>query len=177
MKTRIYYCLLFIGIISVTLPSCISNKKPEESSSTIKSINRKLFSVQYPAGWYIDTLDDDYDADKLFSINTDSGENYIAFYIFDESINIEDHINTQIETNKELIMRDAVISNFSKWGKFKGKGAIMSGSFFSANEGKLKIFAYTTAKKGFLIYQQTYNTDEALYKEGFDLIEKTFELK
>jgi hypothetical protein len=177
MKNKVYCFLLFGIILTTVLPSCISGKKAEVSSSENKSVNRKTFSVEYRPGWYIDTLDDDYDADKRFSINTDTGENYIAFYLFDEAISIEDHVNTMIETNKELIMRDGVVTPFSSWGKFKGKGAIMSGSFFSTNKGKIKIFAYTTAKKGFLIFQQTYDTDEALYKEGFDLIEKTFEIK
>jgi hypothetical protein len=177
MKNKVY-CFLLFGIIFITaLSSCLPGKNAEVSSSDTKSANRKTFSVQYPPTWYIDTLDDDYDEDKQFSINTDSGENYISFYLFDEAISVEDHVNTMIETNKELIMRDGVVTPFSSWGKYNGKGAVMSGSFFSANEGKIKIFAYTTAKKGFLIFQQTYNTDEALYKEGFDLIERTFELK
>jgi hypothetical protein len=177
MKNKIYPFLFIAIILTTILSSCLPGKNSELSSSNIKSTNRKTFSVQYPAGWYIDSLDDDFNPDKLFSINTDSGENYISFYLFDEAISIEDHVNTMVETNKELIMRDGVVTPFSSWGKFKGKGAVMSGSFFSANEGKIKIFAYTTAKKGFLIYQHTYNSDEALYKEGFDLIEKTFELK
>jgi hypothetical protein len=159
------------------LSSCQPSKNPEASGSATKSVSQKDFTVQYPISWYVDTLDEDYDADKLFSINTDSGQNYTAFYIFDEAINVDDHINAQIETNKELVMKDGVVSDFSNWGKYKGKGAILSGSFFSTYPGKIKVFAYTTAKKGFLIFQQTYNEDEARNKEGFDLIEKTFELK
>jgi hypothetical protein len=177
MKNKLYY-FLFIGvIITAILHSCISNKRPDQVSSDKKTLNGKAITVQYPNTWYIDTLDEDYNAEKVFSINTDSGQNYTAFFIFAEAINLEDHINAQIETNKELIMKDGVVSEFSNWGKFKGKGALLTGSFFGSYPGKIKVFAYTTSKKGFLIFQQTYNEDEAKNKEGFELIEKTFELK
>jgi hypothetical protein len=178
MKNRFLFIFISFIVISSSICSCVSGKKSEDTgSSNIKVINGKDFTVQYPTTWYVDTLDEEYDADKLFSINTDSGQNYTAFFLFDHPIDIEDHINTQIETNKEVVMTDGLRTDFSTWGKYKGKGAILNGSFFSAHPGKIKVFAYTTPKKGFLIFQQTYDEDEAKNKQGFELIERSFELK
>src|SRR5258705_8690828 len=73
------------------------------TSQAQKTINRDSFSLKYPEKWEIDTKDEDYDADAMFSIDAPD-DNMIMFVIFSMALDTADLMNEQVKAfTSELI--------------------------------------------------------------------------
>lgn len=86
-------------------------------SQKTKKIDRDSFLLEYPASWTIDTKDEDYDPDALFSIDAPDDGGMIMFIIIDLAVDIDELLKEQEEGVKEsLIKKPTSFLTFDKWG-------------------------------------------------------------
>lgn len=148
------------------------------SAQTLKTIDRDSFSLKYPDTWTIDTKDEDYDPDALFSLDAPAEGATMMFMIFDAVIDVDDMLKAQQEAmTKEVIKKPTSISNFYQWGNYKGKGILIQGKILGVLKGQVKVFIYTDNNKSMLVMEQIYDSDMAVTGKEFEQIAKSFKFK
>ena len=131
-------------------------------AQSLKTITRDSFSLKYPEKWKIDKEDPDYDPDALFSIDAPDEQNLIMFFIFNTVIDANEMLTEQIKAMSESLLKNPEITDFTDWGKYKGKGKILKGKFLGVYKGYIRLFFYTDDHKSMLVMEQVYDsaTDE-----------------
>ena len=131
-------------------------------AQTMKTITRDSFSLKYPEKWKIDTEDPDYDPDALFSIDAPDEQNLIMFFVFNAVIDTDEMLTEQIKAMSESLLKNPEITDFTDWGKYKGKGKILKGKFLGVYKGYIRLFFYADDHKSMLVMEQVYDsaTDE-----------------
>lgn len=142
-----------------------------------KTISREAFSLQYPGEWTIDTEDEDYDPDALFSLDSPDGENMIMFIIFDMAVDADELMNEQVKAFSEQLIKKPAVATFNTWGKFKGKGTMLSGKLMGVFKGAVRIFVYSEEERTMLVVEQYYDKAIDKLKKDYDLIANTFKFK
>lgn len=140
-------------------------------------IDREGFSMQCPAGWAIDTADEDYDADALFSIDSPDGENMIMFVIYDMALDTADLMKKHEEGFTAKLLKNPAVTRFSSWGRYKGSGKILKGKLMGVLKGTVRIFIYTDGKKTMTVIEQYYDKTYEELKQGYELMASSFEFK
>lgn len=147
-------------------------------AQSLKTIDRDSFSLKYPDTWTIDTKDEDYDPDALFSLDAPADGATMMFMIFDAVIDVDDMLKAQQEAmTKEVIKKPTSISNFYQWGNYKGKGILIQGKILGVLKGQVKVFIYTDNNKSMLVMEQIYDSDMAVTGKEFEQIAKSFKFK
>ncbi|HET6994946.1 MAG TPA: hypothetical protein VFI06_08180 [Chitinophagaceae bacterium] len=146
-------------------------------SQAQKKIDREGFSMQYPQGWTIDTADEDYDADALFSLDSPDGDNMIMFVIYDMALDTADLMKEQVTAFTAELLKKPVISHFNTWGKYKGSGKILKGKLMGVYKGFVRIFIYTDGKKTMTVVEQCFDKAYEELKKDYDLMASSFEFK
>ncbi len=147
-------------------------------AQTMKTIDRDSFSLKYPSTWAIDTKDEDYDPDALFSLDAPAEGATIMFMIFDAVIDVDDMLKAQQEAmTKEVIKKPSSITNFYQWGNYKGKGILIKGKILGVLKGQVKVFIYTDDNKSMLVMEQIYDEDMVVTGAEFEQIAKSFRFK
>lgn len=142
-----------------------------------KTIQRDSFSLKYPSNWTIDTADEDYDADALFSLDSPDGDNMIMFMIFDRDIDKKEMMDAQIEAFSSELIKKPEISSFTDWGKYKGTGKILKGKLLGVFKGFVRIFIWGDGNKTLLVVEQCYDTAYKDLKKDYDLMSSSFSFK
>ncbi len=127
-------------------------------AQTMKTITRDSFSLKYPEKWKIDTEDPDYDPDGLFSINAPDDQNMIMFFVFNTVIDADEMLTEQIKALSESLLKNPEITDFTDWGKYKGKGKILKGKFLGVYKGYIRLFFYADDHKSMLVMEQVYDS-------------------
>jgi len=140
------------------------------------TISREDFSLQFPADWTIDTDDPDYNPDSLFSLDAPDDASMIMFIIIDMEIDEEEMTKNQVEAFSNLV-KDAKITRFDTWGRYKGTGTMLSGLIMGHYKGNVRIFVRSTGERTLLVVQQFYDVNYDELKKGFELIERSFKFK
>jgi len=147
-------------------------------AQNMKTIDRDSFSLKYPSSWTIDTKDEDYDPDALFSLDASAEGATMMFMIFDAVIDVEEMLKAQREAmTSELIKKPSSITNFQEWGNYKGKGILIKGKIMGVLKGQVKIFIYTDDNKSMLVMEQIYDSDMVVTGVEFEQIAKSFKFK
>lgn len=147
-------------------------------AQTLKTIDRDSFSVKYPSTWSIDTKDEDYDPDALFSLDAPAEGATMMFMIFDSVIDTDDMLKAQEEAmTKEVIKKPTSITKFDSWGNYKGKGILIKGKILGVLKGQVKIFIYTDEHKSMLVMEQIYDSDLPVTGKEFEQIAMLFKFK
>jgi hypothetical protein len=147
-------------------------------AQTLKTIDRDSFSVKYPSTWSIDTKDEDYDPDALFSLDAPAEGATMMFMIFDSVIDTDDMLKAQEEAmTKEVIKKPTSITKFDSWGNYKGKGILIKGKILGVLKGQVKIFIYTDEHKSMLVMEQIYDSDLPVTGKEFEQIAMSFKFK
>lgn len=147
-------------------------------AQNMKTIDRDSFSLKYPSTWSIDTKDEDYDPDALFSLDAPAEGATILFMIFDSVIDTDDMLKAQEEAmTKEVIKKPSSITNFYNWGNYKGKGILIKGKILGVLKGQVKVFIYTDDHKSMLVMEQIYDSDMLVTGAEFEQIAKSFKFK
>lgn len=168
----------FIGVSSSRLgqeflEGAFSRAQPADTSRS-KKISRKGFSLSYPANWKVDTSDEDYDPDHLFSIDSPN-DNTVTFFVFDMPSTPRENVQEQVDAFATLI-KNPVKTTFAKWGQCKGYGVDLKGKMLSFLKGGARIFSHSSKSKSFIVIETYYEEDMNTDGPGFRLIESTFKM-
>lgn len=167
MKTKTL--LLFVFSLSIT---AISNAQNQHIN-----IHRDSFSLKYPSDWKIDTEDEDYDPDNLFSIDSPDDENMVMFIIFNVPVDKDELLQSQLEAFSSQLIKKPEITEFSKWGNYEGTGKILKGKLLGVFKGFVRIFIYSDPHKTMLVIEQCYDKDYEKLKKGYDLVSSSFNFR
>ena len=140
------------------------------------NIQRDSFSLKYPSDWKIDTEDEDYDPDNLFSIDSPD-DNMVMFMIFNVPVDKDELLKAQLEVFSSELIKKPEITEFSKWGNYDGTGKILKGKLLGVFKGFVRIFVYADSHKTMLVIEQCFDKDYEKLKKGYDLISSSFNFK
>ena len=167
----------FIGVFaSKTARQFFIGMFEQEKEADIKKqkeIIRPNFRVKYPTNWTIDTADEDYDPDRLFSIES-PGNSLTMFIIFDAETSPKENIENQINAHVPKLLKNPERIPFTNWGQYIGEGIELKGKILGLYQGGVRIFSYSTKIKSFIIVEFSYEEDLKQVKPGLELIELTF---
>ena len=158
--------------IALTLILSIAATALQAQNMTI--IKRDSFSLKHPEKWKIDKEDPDYDPDALFSLEAPDDENMVMFFVFNTVIDADEMLTEQVKAMKESLMKNPEITNFTDWGKYKGKGKILKGKFMGVYKGYIKLFFYADAHKSMLVMEQVYDSATEEVKNEIKAIADSF---
>ena len=107
------------------------------------------------------TPDYDYDPDALFSIDAPDDQTLIMFFVFNTVIDADEMLTEQIKAMSESLLKNPEITDFTDWGKYKGKGKVLKGKFLGVYKGYIKLFFYVDDHKSLLVLEQVYDSSTA----------------
>jgi hypothetical protein len=154
------------------LEDALSDEQPANVSQS-RQLVRDAFRVDYPGNWQIDSADEDYDPDHLFSIDS-PGSSFAMFLVLDVPSEPATNVEEQVRQFSKLFNNSAE-SRFTNWGKYSGEGVHLQGRIFGMKSG-VRIFSSSSSSRSIIVVQQCVDEDLADVEPGFDLIERTFEL-
>ena len=183
MKSQTHLLVLSAIILTAacgkTDPTAAGNPTLERSQSTTEqpaksaSINRTAFSVSYPFNWTLDTKDEDYDPDHLFSIDASDGS-MVMVVIKDEVTNPASASAAFVaSTEKAFSLSNTSRLQFRKWGQYDGVGYIITGNASSVPI-TTKIFSLNSAGKTITIILHAPDEELKDVGPGFKEVEETF---
>jgi hypothetical protein len=173
LKHTIAVCLLLVACNTPT----VTNGQNKATGVTEILIDRPGYEMKYYSDCTIDSTDQDFDLDSYFTLNTASNNGSISFFIFDTTIDEEEHLNVQIKSQLDGILKNGSVTYFSTWGKYKGRGAKITGKFLGTMEGEFRVFVHSGNGRSFLVASQFFNSDREKDLPGLELIEKSFTTK
>jgi hypothetical protein len=155
------------------LTNLLSSEKPADVTQSQRLV-RDSFELDYPGNWRIDTEDDDYDPDHSFSIDS-PGACFVMFHLTDLPVEPARNVEIHAEKFSKLISASEKLP-FQRWGQYDGEGLHLKGRIMGM-KGGFRFFAHSSNGRSFSVVQQYFDEDWASVGPGFDLIEKTFELR
>jgi len=144
------------AILALALLFCISASRLY--AQTMTTITRDSFSLKHPEKWKIDKNDPGYDPDALFSIDAPDEQNMIMFFVFNTVIDADEMLTEQIKAMSESLLKNPEITDFTDWGKYKGKGKMLKGKFLGVYKGYIRLFFYADDHKSMLVMEQVYDS-------------------
>lgn len=172
-----------VGFILGAATSDFGRSLIEDSLATEKlavtdysqTISRKHFVAKFPANWVEDTEMEYYEPEHYFLVNSPGG-NWIQLevldYATDPAVNVQEYERTEV-----IALKEVTKTTFTRWGQYTGKGIELKGKRGGFYPVRVRIFSYSSKAKSFTIFEHHSDEDEELIKPGFDLVEKTFQLK
>lgn len=164
-------------ILTLAIIVCIAGPALHAQTMKTITITRDSFSLRYPEKWKVDKEDPDYDADALFSIDAPDDQNLIMFFVFNTVIDSDEMLKEQIKSLSESLIKNAGITNFTQWGKYKGKGKILTGKFLGVYKGYIRLFCYADDHKSMFVMEQVYDSASEGVKNELKLISDSFTFK
>lgn len=147
-------------------------------SQSVKKIDRDSFSLQYPDTWQIDTKDEDYDPDALFSIDAPNDNGMIMFIIADIAIDLDEMLKEQeADIKDKLIKKPTEITSFTKWGNFTGKGKTIKGKILGIMKGEVNVFVCHAGDKTLYVMEQLFEESIEETKAALAIISSSFKFK
>jgi hypothetical protein len=144
------------------------------NAQELTTIKRDSFSLKYPSAWTVDTKDEDYDPDALFSLDAPDGDNMIMFMIFNVELDAEELMNEQVKAMSEQVVKNPQVTSFTQWGNYKGMGKKLSGKLLGVFKGFVRIFVYSDGHKTMLVVEQCYDKAFETLKKDYEVIESSF---
>lgn len=136
-------------------------------------IERQAFRLSYPADWKIDTEDEDYDPDHLFSVNGPESS-FVMFFVYDFASDPKVNVQAQVDAFSDLVL-ESKDTRFAKWGNLEGEGVHLRGKIHDL-PGGIRIFSHTTDTESVTVVAMYFQEDLDIVTPGFVLIENSFEL-
>ena len=137
------------------------------------TIVREKFKLKYPSNWNINVEDKDYDPDGMFSIHS-PGSAFVMFAFVAGETTPEDSLRAQIRPFEKKMVHPTV-SQFEKYGRYSGKGAIMKGRIMGMRT-TVKLFSFRQNDLEVMMTQYCLDEDMIRVQPGFRLIEGSFAL-
>jgi len=158
--------------------SCLLCSAVMAWAQQLTTIDRPGFSLQYPASWQVATYQNDYNPDKLFTIDTD-GQSTITIEVFEsiDGINSDDLLFNAISVLDGPLVDTYSRSDMSQWGDLQGRGKHLKGKVMAMFPGGARIFFAQRNGKGVMITEIYYSEDLDTVMPGFETIGRSFEFK
>lgn len=137
-------------------------------------VSRERFEVLYPANWYIDMEDEDYDPDHLFSFDS-PGATYVMFFMDEVEADPAANLKNQI-TAFTALFGSPIIEKFDRYGRYSGSGARLQGDVYGS-ETIVDIFCCFEAGVTVTVVEQYPEEDLEDVTPGLALIEESFTIR
>lgn len=170
----------FLGIWSTkagkaALEDFVSSEEMADTATT-NTISRAAFELDFPGNWKIDTADEDYDPDHLFSIDS-PGSCFVQFLFFDTATDPKDNIDAQRQTFVPKLIKSPKETRVATWGSFRGDGILLEGKILAINDGSIRVFSHSSDDRSFTVVEMCFDEDLESVEPGFELVRKSFRLK
>jgi hypothetical protein len=143
-----------------------------------KMIDRDSFSLKYPDSWEIDTKDEDYDPDALFSLDAPDDNGMVMIIILDMVVDLDDMLKEQDSDIRDRLMKKPTsVTNFSKWGNYTGKGKTYKGKIMGVIEGEVNVFVCHIGEHTFYVMEQLFEEKMEEVRSGIKMISSSFRFK
>ena len=92
-------------------------------------------------------------------------------------IDADEMLAEQIKALSESLLKNPAITDFTDWGKYKGKGKILKGKFLGSLKGYIRLFFYADDHKSMLVMEQVYDSASEDVKAELKSIVDSFTFK
>ncbi len=170
------YGFLILGALAFFL---ISAMRPADVSNPLRFDQGNSFTFDYPGNWWIETGDENYDADRYVSVT--AMQDVMIEILFYEAEGAEDNeaetVETTIEFYHEFMDGLQAVETFQRWGRHEGTGRLLQG-VIGGQSYSVRVFVSRQVSGNQLeIHEMWPNDDEATVIPGIRLIRSSFELK
>jgi hypothetical protein len=145
------------------------------------TITQPGFTLQHPGNWEYDLTNANHDPEHYFYIDTPGGS-YIEVSFEEKGTdpNVEydvaqENLDLKLSQYEDYVSSPTTVP-FDTYGKFKGKGVILTGRYLGSRI-TMRAFSYVEGEKTLVVFEHTYDMDRNLVKPGMDLIERSLTLK
>jgi hypothetical protein len=139
-----------------------------------QTLKRSAFELQIPGNWSVNTKSEDYDPDHFFSVES-PGQSFVMFVVFDAATDPKENVENQVVAHTTKVLKNATRSDFTRWGRYEGCGALLKGKLLGLTPGQIRIFSHAGEDRSVVVVQQTYDEDLAHVEPGMKLIESSFQ--
>jgi len=154
----------------------IPDKKNTQEKMNL--IDREKFSLEYPASWTIDTKDEDYDPDAMFSIDSPDDGSLIMFFYIDSEMDPDMVLDEQEKAmTKAAMKKPSSVTAFSLWGNYSGKGRTIKGKLLGIFKGQINLFVCNENEATFLVLEQYYDKEAEAIEPILNQIASSFQFK
>lgn len=162
-----------VGIVTVSMLALIAGCQ-KKSADQPKSLVRPAFSFNYPSSWTVDEKKDSYDPDRNFFIDASEGA-FFHVLVFEGLIEPTKTVGA-MANEQEKNMSGISKSSFPRWGSFEGSGTELRGKMRSFVPTTIRIFAFNTAGKTFVITEFVPDNEKEQLSAGYQMIQDSFKL-
>jgi hypothetical protein len=163
------------GAANQRLPAAQVNNQPIGAGRrATRPFVRDAFRFEYPSGWEVDEKDKDYDPDHDFAIEA-PGKSMIMFVIHQAENDLDKVMTVRVETHSKNLLGSSK-SEFTKWGKYEGRGVQLRGKYQGVTKTTVRLFAFHAFGKTFSITEYTPDDEAAGCATGFKMIADSFEV-
>ncbi len=147
-------------------------KQALQTPSPTTTFARPAFTFEYPAAWEVDHEDKDYDPDHLFTIDASAGA-MAMFWVDDAGPDPADKVAAMVEAHSES-MPNAARTDFTRWGSYQGRGAVLRGQMLTGLRATFRVFAFTAGGKTFAVTEYFPDDEEQQLAPGYQTIQNSF---
>ena len=138
-----------------------------------KTFASKTFTLTYPSTWRVDEKNKKYNPDHYVPIYDAPGDAMVIFLVsagsLDPAETLEDRVKDQSENLTNVKRTD-----FTRWGKYDGKGAVLHGKMIEEGNATLRIFSFNAGMKTFVITEYFLDDQKQMLAPGYQTIENSF---
>ncbi len=138
-----------------------------------KEIVRPNFRIRYPINWRIKQLDQDFDKEKYFTIEG-SCSGIVIFGFVGDALQEFPSLKEINYTFSRQYQNFKIGASITGWGGFTGTGNLFTATVLN-NQLSGKVFRYNGAADGFFMFLAAMDDDYDNVKDGFKMIEESFE--
>ena len=135
-----------------------------------RSLERPRFRVEYPRNWKVDSDDEDYDPDGLFSIDS-PGSSYVQFTFSQGENDLDTILEIYLNQFRDLMSGEKEEA-LLRYAGFEGKGIMLQGKIMGFRE-RIRILALHAEGVTVTVVELAPISDLNLVQPGLDLIESS----
>ena len=167
------YGFLILGaiaflFISAMIPADISNPQRFDQGNSL--------AFDYPGNWWIETGDEDYDADSYLSV-TAMQDVMVEILLYEAEGDETEAVEATIDLYHDFMDGLREVETLQRWGRHQGTGRVLQG-VIEGQAYSLRVFVSRQESGNQLeIHELWLKDDEAMVIPGIRLIRSSFELK
>ncbi len=153
----------------------------EADVSNPVTITQPGFTLRHPSNWKYDLTNANHDPEHYFYLDTPGGS-YIEVSFEEKGTDptveydvAQENLDMKLSQYEDYLSSPSTVP-FDTYGKFKGKGVILTGRYLGSGI-TMRAFSYVEGEKTLIILEHVYEMDLKLVKPGMDLIESSLTLK
>ncbi len=139
-------------------------------------VRRAGFSLEVPAEWHIDTSEDDYDAERRFTVLAPlETPTHVLFYIYDEALDAQaqaDFMSARMAQTHPGALR----ASFTRWGNYQGQGREVRDPTTNKSPSISRIFVYSANARSFMVIEAYFAGYEKRLQPGLEQLASSFRL-